>query len=170
MKSVFQSNKDIFFKNINLVLSFFIIAVSMSRMAIISLVFYLFFTTISKTNLATLKHLKNFSGQIIIIFAITISVLVCMITFFSLNTRSTSDLYRLDQHQTLVNFIKKEPQNLILGIGPGQFTQHLKAAQITNFEWENQPFYQPFGTILIELGVFGLVLCLILGYKFYKTL
>ena len=170
MKSVFQSNKDIFFKNINLVLSFFIIAVSMSRMAIISLVFYLIFTTISKTNLATLKLLKIFLGQTIIIFAITISVLVCMITFFSLNTRSTSDLYRLDQHQTLVNFIKKEPQNLILGIGPGQFTQHLKAAQITNFEWENQPFYQPFGTILIELGVFGLVLCLILGYKFYKTL
>jgi hypothetical protein len=153
---------------VNIILNVLLIIVSMSRMALISLVLILVLKIFSNFSLNSLKYLQNITKTKVLSFVTLFSIFIFTFTFFSLNTRQNSDLYRLNQHQTLVDFIQKEPQSLLFGVGPGQFSQHLKMVKITNLEWENEPFYQPFGNILVELGVFGITVSVVLAINMYK--
>jgi len=172
----FGQNPELF-KLANVIASLALITVSMSRMAFIAILIYICLTIAlqakNKSNqfvdqVSLQKYLNNLRFFPKTMFLIVPILFVLL--FFSLATRSTSDTYRLRQHTTLQSFIHQKPQSLLLGVGPGQYPNQLQATQITQNTWENEPFYQPFGNLLIELGLVGLFLLIIICPKLYQIL
>jgi len=148
--------------NILIISSFVLGLISMSRMAIISLLILIIIYV------APIKLIAKIWCNTIL-YLVILSSCVAIYTFVSFDFKADSDNYRLEQYQTMYKLIEQEPQVLFFGTGTGQYSQHLKKANITTESWENEPFYHPIGNIVLELGLVGVGLIAFLYKKLQES-
>jgi len=152
------SKSNTFFPYFSILILVFL---SFSRMAILSVLIFIIFKTQNKLNHKV--FLKAFFNTSCVIF-------ISIVFILGILTRNSSDFYRLEQHNFLINLTKKEPQVIAFGTGPGQYPTHLLKNNITLFGWQNEYFYQPFGNYLIEVGIFGLIINILIANRLTKRL
>jgi hypothetical protein len=168
LKEFLQSTNQIFSSKISgnflLFISFLLLLISISRMAALSFLIVFIYES-SKQNFK--KNFKTYTQRLLVI----ISVLLSLFLFFiSVDTRQNSDKYRIDQYKSFESMATQKPVNLIFGVGLGQYSNQLKQGNITEFEWQNEPFYQPFLTLFAELGLVGVFLSGLVILEIYKSL
>lgn len=142
------------------------LATSMSRMAWLSLLFFVgtwsFKLLLSPTVTYQRFHWSYFWGRIL---GATLLVLVIGNTIFN-PAKTEADSYRLDQHQYWLSILRAQPQSLLLGVGPGQYSSSLQQLQITKASWQNEPIHNPILLFLTEWGILWIVLIWILIVRF----